>query len=106
MSNITKIEVKDGENTLKFNVRTFKAVEGLDFVSKMIETGGKDLVAFADKLFPLATMLDDTGEKEIQQLDIKKADVLIQNTSTLIELSKKIYEVQKPFLGDLENYQV
>lgn len=36
MQKVVKIEIKDMDKALKFNIRLFNAMEGLDFIDKRI----------------------------------------------------------------------
>lgn len=100
------IEIKDLDNTLKFKIRLFGALEGLDFMDTALGLiGSKEKLSirpFLENLLKLATPMDGTGTMPLlqpgQRFSLTAADGMFQNPLSLINLGLQILEFQKVFI--------
>ncbi|MDR0571929.1 MAG: hypothetical protein LBG48_03720 [Rickettsiales bacterium] len=100
MEKTKKIEIQDLERKLYFEIRLFKAMEGLDFMDKFAGLFKNDKITikpYLADLLPLATQIDESGTK-IQNLNIDIACILFENPIAIAELGLKILEFQEVFL--------
>ena len=113
MENTKVIEIKDFDNTLKFKIRLFGALEGLDFMDTALGViSSKERLSirpFLETLLKLATPLDLSGNTALlppgQVLTLSVADEMIQNPLSLMDLGFQILEFQKVFIKSSSQFQ-
>lgn len=106
MENTRVIEIKDFDNTLKFKIRLFGALEGLDFMDTALGLiNSKERLTirpFLETLLKLATPLDLSGNMALlppgKVLTLSAADEMFQNPISLLTLGFQILDFQKVFL--------
>ena len=113
MENTKVIEIKDFDNTLKFKIRLFGALEGLDFMDTALGViSSKERLSirpFLETLLKLATPLDLSGNTALlppgQVLTLSVDDEMIQNPLSLMDLGFQILEFQKVFIKSSSQFQ-
>lgn len=100
------IEINDCDNILKFKIRLFGALEGLDFMDTALGViSSKEKLSirpFLETLLKLATPLDMSGKMPLlqqgQNFSLSVADGIFQNPLSLLNLGLQILEFQKVFI--------
>lgn len=102
MGNSKRVEIKDIDNTLYFNIRLFGVEDGLDFLDKLasvIRNKDFSIKPFLSDLLPLASLLDARGDKVVKDgLTIEDCYSIFQNPLAVVELGTAILEHQKVFM--------
>ena len=105
MQNTKIVEIKDFDNTLKFKIRLFGVLDGLDFMDTALGLiNSKERLSirpFLENLLKLATPLDLSGNTALLQpgqvLTLSAADEMMQNPLSLLDLGFQILDFQKVF---------
>lgn len=105
------ISLKDMDNTLKFRIKLFDALEGLDFMDKaiaLIKSEEKlSIKPFLNDLLKLCVPLKADGTPLIDTaFNLEFAGSIIRNPMTIIELGIEILKFQQVFLQGSETSQV
>lgn len=104
-----KIEIKDMDNTLYFNVHLFDVEKGLDFVDKFaqsLQAKTFSIRPYLSDLLPLADLLDVHGN-EVVKTSLQPQDCyeIFQNPLAVLELGIAILEQQKVFMENSKLFQ-
>lgn len=104
-SKIIKVEIKDAGNIKTFQVRLFGALEGLNFLDKLVANGEKfSIKTLAVDLLPLASIVAPDGHV-IDNLSIDKVDSYFENPLAVFELCYKILSHQMVFTKESKVFQ-
>lgn len=101
---VIQVTIKDGGNDKTFNVRLFGAMEGLNFLDKVISSGNFSITAAMEDLLPLASLVTPDG-KVIDTMSKSKIDTYFENPLSVLELSKAIFEHQMVFMNESETFR-
>lgn len=105
MQKVVKIEIKDMDKALKFNIRLFNAMEGLDFIDKRIAEKSRSIKECLKDLLPLATLMDSSGTKPVAEMSLENSASYFESPLAPIELGIKILEHQMVFMKSSEIFR-
>lgn len=105
MQKVIKVEIKDMDKTLKFNVRLFNAMEGLDFIDKRIAEKSRSIKECLKDLLPLATLMDSSGTNSVAEMSLENSASYFESPLAPIELGIKILEHQMVFMKSSEIFR-
>lgn len=109
MSNCKKVEIKDMENTLYFNIHLFGVEEGLDFVDKLAQTMQSknfSVKPYLKDLLPLADLMDARGNEVVKTgISLEDCYDVFKNPLAVLELGASILEFQKVFMKNSVLFQ-
>lgn len=105
MQKVVKIEIKDMDKALKFNIRLFNAVEGLDFIDKRIAEKSRSIKECLKDLLPLATLMDSSGTNPVAEMSLENSASYFESPLAPIELGIKILEHQMVFMKSSEIFR-
>ena len=92
-----------------FRIRLLDAMEGLNFIDKAISAfNGKDSLSikpFLEDLLPLATLMDERGDKPVQDMSLSNCGALFKNPLAILELGVEILKFQQVFMKDSAIFQ-
>lgn len=104
-SKIIKATVKDGGADKTFQIRLFGALEGMEFLDKMVANADKiSIKDMASDLLPLASLISPDG-KIIDELSLSKVDNYFENPLSVFELCYKILSHQMVFTKESKAFQ-
>lgn len=101
---VIQVTIKDGGNDKTFSVRLFGALEGLEFLDKIISNGNFSLTSALEDLLPLASLVAPDG-KVIDTMSKSKVDTYFENPLSVLELAKAIFEHQTVFMNESETFR-
>jgi hypothetical protein len=107
MESTKKITIQDMDKTLFFEIRLFKALEGLDFMEKLGDSFKREdfsIKKYLIDLLPLAVQLDNNGAK-VQEMNLTLAGQIFINPLAIIELGLNILEFQTVFMQNSVIFQ-
>lgn len=109
MEKIKKVTITDGGNKKTFSVRLFGALEGLEFIDHVVgmfseQNSTMSVMAVADKLLPLATLLSGTGDP-IDTMGTGKVDTYFESPIAVVELCIEIFQHQMVFMNESETFR-
>lgn len=105
MQKVVKIEIKDMDKALKFNIRLFNAMEGLDFIDKRIAEKSRSIKECLKDLLPLATLMDSSGTNPVAEMSLENSASYFESPLAPIELGIKILEHQMVFMKSSEIFR-
>lgn len=105
MQKVVKIEIKDMDKALKFNIRLFNAMEGLDFIDKRIAEKSRSIKECLKDLLPLATLMDSSGKNPVAEMSLENSASYFESPLAPIELGIKILEHQMVFMKSSEIFR-
>lgn len=105
MQKVVKIEIKDMDKALKFNIRLFNAMEGLDFIDKRIVEKSRSIKECLKDLLPLATLMDSSGTNPVAEMSLENSASYFESPLAPIELGIKILEHQMVFMKSSEIFR-
>jgi hypothetical protein len=105
MQKVVKIEIKDMDKALKFNIRLFNAMEGLDFIDKRIAEKSRSIKECLKDLLPLATLMDSSGTNSVAEMSLENSASYFESPLAPIELGIKILEHQMVFMKSSEIFR-
>jgi hypothetical protein len=105
MQKVVKIEIKDMDKALKFNIRLFNAMEGLDFIDKRIAEKSRSIKECLKDLLPLATLMDSSGTNAVAEMSLENSASYFESPLAPIELGIKILEHQMVFMKSSEIFR-
>lgn len=105
MQKVIKVEIKDMDKTLKFNVRLFNAIEGLDFLDRRIAEKSRSIKECLKDLLPLATLTDTGGNTPVAEMSLENAGSYFESPLAPVELGIKILEHQMVFMKSSEIFR-
>ena len=105
MQKVDKIEIKDMDKALKFNIRLFNAMEGLDFIDKRIAEKSRSIKECLKDLLPLATLMDSSGTNPVAEMSLENSASYFESPLAPIELGIKILEHQMVFMKSSEIFR-
>ena len=103
---VINVTVADGGHKKSFSVRLFGAMEGLDFLDKLMQQSS-DKISIKNimgDLLPLATMLGPQGEP-IDTLSMSKVETYFQSPLAVVELAIAIFKHQMVFMTESEVFR-
>lgn len=101
---VIQVTIKDGGNDKTFSVRLFGALEGMDFLDKVIQSEKFSLKAIAGDLLPLASLVAPDG-KVIDTMSMAKVDTYFENPLSVLELAHAIFKHQMVFMNESETFR-
>lgn len=105
MEKVIKVQIKDMENKLHFQIRLFDVMEGVDFLDRHMASKERSVKAFLKDVLPLSTLLDTQGINPVAQMSIEAIGSYFQNPLAVVELGIKILEHQMVFMKDSEIFR-
>lgn len=105
MQKVIKVQIKDFENTVHFQIRLFDVMEGLDFIDRHMVTKDRSIKAFLKDLLPLATLLNTQGTEPVAVMSVETVSSYFQNPLAVLELGIKILEHQMVFMKESEIFR-
>lgn len=102
---VIQVTIKDGGNDKLFSIRLFGALEGMDFLDKLLAQGNSfSIKAIAGDLLPLASLVAPDG-KVIDTMSLSKVDTYFENPLSVIELAHAIFKHQMVFMNESETFR-
>lgn len=101
---VIQVTIKDGGNDKTFSIRLFGAMEGLNFLDKVISSGNFSITAAMGDLLPLASLVAPDG-KVIDTMATSKIDTYFENPLSVLELARAIFEHQMVFMNESETFR-
>ena len=103
---VINVTVAHGGHKKSFSVRLFGAMEGLDFLDKLMQQSSDKLSIknIMGDLLPLATMLGPQGEP-IDTLSMSKVETYFQSPLAVVELAIAIFKHQMVFMTESEVFR-
>ena len=109
MDKIKRIEIMDMGVKKHFQIRLFKALEGLDFIDKLASVFKNNenfsIKPFIKDLLPLASLINQTTGEIVQDLTWETAGALFESPMAIIDLAKEILDHQMVFTKDSAIFQ-
>lgn len=93
------------DKALKFNIRLFNAMEGLDFIDKRIAEKSRSIKECLKDLLPLATLMDSSGTNPVAEMSLENSASYFESPLAPIELGIKILEHQMVFMKSSEIFR-
>lgn len=103
---VITVTIKDGGQSKTFSVRLFGALEGMDFLDKLMQQSG-DKVSIKDitgDLLPLASLVGLDGSV-VDTMSIAKIDTYFENPLAVLELAMAIFKHQMVFMNESETFR-
>lgn len=102
---VIQVTIKDGGNDKTFSIRLFGALEGMDFLDRLMAQGNSfSIKAIAGDLLPLASLVAPDG-KVIDTMSLSKVDTYFENPLSVIELAHAIFKHQMVFMNESETFR-
>lgn len=101
---VIQVTIKDGGNDKTFSVRLFGALEGINFLDKIISSGNFSITSAMGDLLPLASLVGPDG-KVIDTMSTNKIDTYFENPLSVLELARAIFEHQMVFMNESETFR-
>jgi hypothetical protein len=102
---VIQVTIKDGGKDKLFSVRLFGALEGMDFLDRLMAQGNSfSIKAIAGDLLPLASLVAPDG-KVIDTMSLSKVDTYFENPLSVIELAHAIFKHQMVFMNESETFR-
>jgi hypothetical protein len=102
---VIQVTIKDGGNDKTFSIRLFGALEGMDFLDRLMAQGNSfSIKAIAGDLLPLASLVAPDG-KVIVTMSLSKVDTYFENPLSVIELAHAIFKHQMVFMNESETFR-
>lgn len=105
MQKVIKVQIKDLENTVHFQIRLFEVMEGIDFLDRHMAAKERSVKAFLKDILPLATLLDAQGDNPVTSMTLENVGSYFQNPLSVMELGIKILEHQMVFMKESETFR-
>lgn len=103
---VITVTIKDGGQSKTFSVRLFGALEGMDFLDKLMQQSS-DKVSIKDitgDLLPLASLVGPDGSV-VDTMSISKIDTYFENPLAVLELAIAIFKHQMVFMKESETFR-
>lgn len=103
---VINVTVADGGHKKSFSVRLFGAMEGLDFLDKLMQQSS-DKISIKNimgDLLPLATLLGPQGDP-IDTMSLSKVETYFQSPLAVVELAIAIFKHQMVFMTESEVFR-
>lgn len=103
---VINVTVADGGHKKSFSVRLFGAMEGLDFLDKLMQQSS-DKISIKNimgDLLPLATLLGPQGDP-IDTMSMSKVETYFQSPLAVVELAIAIFKHQMVFMTESEAFR-
>lgn len=102
---VINVTVADGGNKKTFAVRLFGALEGLDFLDRLMQSGDNPSIKnIMGDLLPLASLIGPDG-KAIDTMSTSKIDTYFENPLAVMELAIAIFKHQMGFMKESEAFR-
>lgn len=102
---VINVTVADGGNKKTFSVRLFGAMEGLDFLDRLMQSSDSPSIKnIMGDLLPLASLVGPDG-KAIDTMSINKVDTYFQSPLAPLELAIAIFKHQMVFMKESEAFR-
>ena len=102
------VEIQDLERKLKFKIRLFGVMEGLDFIDHFangVSSNKFEIKPYLNDLLPLASSLGENGIVSNPSLNLETAGDIIENPLAVLDLGTEILKFQMVFLTSSPKFQ-
>lgn len=102
------VEIQDLERKLKFRIKLFGVMEGLDFIDHFaggISNNKLEIRPYLNDLLPLAVQLGVDGVPTGISLNLETASAIFENPLAVLDLATEILSFQMVFLTSSPKFQ-